>query len=114
MGMAPTGGFTMVDAWSAAVFHDAFQLIAEGVTDVAGFEVCAISLVREDGYIEVVAVAGSDAAREQLLGHRTPVGEIQAEIDTADHWGVLRFVPHERMGLDIADLGWVPDIEVRD
>lgn len=104
----------MVDAWSAAVFHDAFQLIAEGVTDVAGFEVCAISLVREDGYIEVVAVAGSDAAREQLLGHRTPVGEIQAEIDTADHWGVLRFVPHERMGLDIADLGWVPDIEVRD
>jgi signal transduction histidine kinase len=102
------------DAWSPDVFHDAISLIAEGVTEVVGFEVCAISVVREDGYLEMVAVAGSEDAREQLLGHRTPVSEIQAEIDNADHWGKLCFVPHERMGIDQSDLGWVPDLEVSD
>ena len=54
--------------WSDAPSRDALQLIAEGVTELAGFGIAAISVVRDDGKLEVMAVAGSDDARESLQG----------------------------------------------
>ena len=48
-----------------AVFVDALQNIAEGVTELLGFEVAAISIARDDHTLEMVAVAGSPAARDQ-------------------------------------------------
>src|SRR3954451_3857894 len=83
--------------WSDAPSRDALQLIAEGVTQLAGFGIAAISVAREDGKLEVMAVAGSEAAREQLEGVRTPIDRLQNEIAKADDWGLLRFVPHERL-----------------
>ncbi|HEY0952044.1 GAF domain-containing sensor histidine kinase [Nocardioides sp.] len=98
--------------WSDAPSRDAIQLIAEGVTQLAGFGVAAISAVRDDGKLEVMAVAGSDAAREQLHGVRTPVDRLSRELEKADDWGLLRFVPHERLDHGAGDdWGWVPDIE---
>lgn len=105
---------TMELAWSADVFRDTLQLIAEGVTDLVGFEVAAVSVVGDDGLLEVIAVAGSDDCRNQLLGHRTTIADIQAEIANAEDWGTLKFVPAERMGLETEDLGWIPDIAVSD
>src|SRR3954449_3474703 len=97
--------------WSDAPSRDALQLIAEGVTQLAGFGVAAISVVREDGKLQVMAVAGSDAAREQLEGTRTPVDRLTAEISKADDWGLLRFVPHERLDPEVGETwGWVPDL----
>jgi len=99
-------------SWSDAPSRDALQLIAEGVTQLAGFGVAAISAVREDGKMEVMAVAGSDAARLQLQGRRTPVDRLTNELDKADDWGLLRFVPHERLDASAGeDWGWVPDID---
>ena len=40
------------------------RLIAEGVTQLAGFGVAAISVVRDSQHIEVMAVAGNDEARD--------------------------------------------------
>ena len=97
--------------WSDAPSRDALQLIAEGVTQVAGFGVAAISVVREDGLLEVMAVAGNDEARDHLTGVRTPIDVLMAEIEKADHWGLLRFLPHERLDLGGEDWGWVPDIK---
>lgn len=98
-------------SWSDAPSRDALQLIAEGVTQLAGFGVAAISAVREDGKMEVMAVAGSDAARQQLQGRRTPVDRLANELAKADDWGLLRFVPHERLDESAGqDWGWVPDI----
>lgn len=97
--------------WSDAPSRDAIQLIAEGVTQLAGFGVAAISAVRDDGRLEVMAVAGSDAAREQLHGVRTPVDRLSRELEKADDWGLLRFVPHERLDQGTEEWGWVPDIE---
>lgn len=97
-----------------AVFVDALQNIAEGVTELLGFEVAAISIARDDHTLEMVAVAGSPAAREQLLGRRTPIAEIERELVTAEEWGDLRFVPHERMSIEVEDLGWVSDLEPTD
>lgn len=99
-------------SWSDAPSRDALQLIAEGVTQLAGFGVAAISAVREDGKMEVMAVAGSDAARVQLQGRRTPVDRLTGELEKADDWGLLRFVPHERLDPSAGeDWGWVPDID---
>ena len=97
-----------------AVFVDALQNIAEGVTDLVGFEVAAISIARDDHTLEMVAVAGDPEARAQLMGHRTPVSEIEKELASGEVWGDLRFVPHELMSIDIEDLGWVPDLEASD
>ena len=91
--------------------REALQTIAEGVTQLAGFGVAAISVVRDDGRLEVMAVAGSDEAREQLEGTRTPVDVLLGEIEKADEWGLLRFVPHERLDAGAGEAwGWVPDI----
>src|SRR6478735_4301017 len=91
--------------------REALQTIAEGVTQLAGFGVAAISVAREDGRLEVVAVAGSDEARVELLGRRTPIDQLQKEIEKADEWGLLRFVPHERLDPNVGETwGWVPDL----
>ncbi|MGZ4446681.1 MAG: ATP-binding protein [Nocardioides sp.] len=90
--------------------RDALQTIAEGVTQVAGFGIAAISVVREDGKLEVMAVAGSDEARQELIGRRTPVDKLMSEVAKADEWGLLRFVPHERLDHGEDAWGWVPDL----
>jgi signal transduction histidine kinase len=97
-----------------AVLLDALQNIAENVTDVLGFEIAAISIARDGQTLEIVAVAGSSEVREQLLGRRRPIVQIEREIATAEEWYHLRFVPHERMSVDVEDLGWVPDLEPPD
>ncbi len=95
-----------------AASRDALQLIAEGVTRLAGFGIAAISVVREDGKLESVAVAGNEQARAELEGTRAPVDRLLQELAKADDWGLLRFVPHERLDSSAGDTwGWVPDIQ---
>ncbi len=98
----------LAEAWSRTALQDALQQIAEGVTEVAGFGVAAVSVLRESGEFEVVAVAGNDDCRETLLGNFTPLADIEAELAVAEEWGRLRFVPHERLPEGVA-LGWIPD-----
>lgn len=99
-------------AWVDAPSRDALQLIAEGVTEMAGFGISSISVVRDDGLLESVAVAGNEQAKAELEGTRTPVDRLLAELAKADDWGLLRFVPHERLDPGAGETwGWVPDIE---
>lgn len=93
---------------------DALQLIAEGITAIAGWGVAAISVVRDDGEMQVMAVAGNEDARRQLEGSRTPVEKLLGELEKADDWGLLKFVPHERLDLGEGEWGWVPDIQPLD
>ncbi|MBM7508690.1 HAMP domain-containing sensor histidine kinase [Nocardioides sp. 31GB23] len=87
---------------------DVLTLIAEGVTRVVGFQVAAVGLVRGDE-LETVAVAGDEAVRGALLGSRTPLTFILAELELAERWGPLLFVPHEALPDDLHVWGWVPD-----
>ena len=97
--------------WSEGPSRDALELIAEGVTQLAGFGIAAISVARDDGKLEVMAVAGSDDARRELQGRRTPIDQLQTEIAKADDWGLFRFVPHERLDASVGEAwGWVPDV----
>ena len=87
---------------------DVLQAVVDGVVEGLEFGVAAVNLAHEDGSFEVVAVAGSDDARQQLLGYRSPADVFDKEFAVAEHWGLLRFVPHDRLAPE--DLtGWVPD-----
>lgn len=90
--------------------RDALQTIAEGVTDLAGFGIAAISVVRDDGKLELIAIAGDDGGAEEIRGRRTPVASLMTELEKADDWGLLKFVPHERLDLGTGEeaWGWVP------
>src|SRR5438270_9858553 len=46
------------------------EAVTTGIVESLGFEVTVINLVQPDGDFRVVAVAGSDEARETLLGQR--------------------------------------------
>ncbi len=99
------------------VFRDALQLIAEGVTEIVGFQLATISVVRSapDGSqeLEVIADAGDDS-NEVIVGRRTPLASLLEEIQQAEIWGQFRFLPHEKLqDKDVANAyGWVvPDIE---
>jgi signal transduction histidine kinase len=87
--------------------------IANGVHEVLGYGVVAISQLEGDTLV-MVAVAGPDDAREQILGRRTPAVNILDEYRAADHWGILRYVPHGRMDPALLDNAWTPDIEPSD
>jgi diguanylate cyclase (GGDEF)-like protein/PAS domain S-box-containing protein len=92
---------------------ETLQAVVDGVVDVVGFEVAAVSYACPDGSFEVLAVAGNADAREQLLGEHLPADAFDLEFSVADEWGHLRFVPHERLPSGEGE-GWVPDIEPLD
>jgi signal transduction histidine kinase len=93
--------------------RSSLALIAEGVTELVGFDVAAIS-VQVDGELEVVAVSGSDDARHALLGSRTQIPLTLDLIRLADTSGGLSFVPHERAADYLSRHGWTPDYQPLD
>src|SRR6478609_4508002 len=70
-------------SWADEITHGALQVIAEGLVELAGFEVAALSVVRDSQHMQVMAVAGSDEARDTLLGTFTPIARLMEEIEHA-------------------------------
>ena len=98
---------------SSADTTELLEEIANGVHEVLGYGVVAISQLEGDTLV-MVAVAGPEDARTQILGRRTPAVTILDEFRTADRWGILRYVPHERMDPALLNVCWTPDIEPSD
>ena len=90
--------------------RDALQFIAEGVTELAGFELAAISVV-EDGLLSTVAVVGDAGARAELLELHTPVDLLLTELRVAEQWGLLRFLPQEKASDQLDAWTWTPDLQ---
>ena len=88
------------------------QTAVQGVVDVLGFRVAVINAV-EGGFVEAVAVAGDEDACRTLSGRRMPLEEFVEEFEIADKWGLLRFVPHDRVPEDVRS-SWIPDVEPLD
>ncbi len=88
----------------------ALQFIAEGVTELAGFELAAISIVH-GGHLDTVAIAGGEQAHAELSDLHPPVEALLAELENAEDWGPLRFVPHERDTSRLAEYSFIPDLE---
>ena len=84
--------------------------IARGVVEVLGYGIAAIARLEGETFV-MTTVAGPDEVREQIIGRRTPVASIFNEFAQADEWGVLRFVPHDRMPDALEESAWVPEFE---
>jgi signal transduction histidine kinase len=98
-------------SWADGTTHEALQVIAEGITQLAGFDVAAVSVVRDSQHMQVMAVAGNDEARDILLGTFTPITRLMEELEHAEDWGMFQFVPHESLDPESESWGWVPDLE---
>lgn len=88
---------------------ETLQAVVDGVVDVVGFDVAVVNYVHVDKSFEVLAVAGDPRACQELLRQRSPADAFEQEFALADHWGNLRFVPHDRLPNGEGQ-GWVPDI----
>ena len=97
----------ITDLHSSAGEAGTVQAVVDAVVSAAGFQVAAVSVLRSPHSMETVAVAGSDEARAQLLGVRTPRSNYEEEFLLAHRWGRLLFVPHLRLP-DAARRGWIP------
>jgi len=93
-----------------AVDRAALQHIAEGVTELAGFELAAISIVF-DGRLHPIAIAGDEHAGPEVSTLNPPVAAVLAELENAEDWGLLKFVPHEHESRGLAEFSFVPDLE---
>ncbi len=113
--VAPVDAFVEVPldeatSWADDITHGALQVIAEGLVELAGFEVAALSVVRDSQHMQVMAVAGNDEARDTLLGTFTPITRLLEELEHAEDWGLFKFVPQESLDPEVESWGWVPDI----
>ena len=95
---------------SSTDLSEVLDEIASGVVEVLGYGIAAIARLEGDTFV-MTTVAGPDDVREQIIGRRTPVASIFDEFAQADEWGVLRFVPHDRMPGALEESAWVPDFE---
>ena len=94
---------------TAAAAREALQLIAEGLTELAGFEVAAISVV-QDGRLHTIAVAGSERATEELAVLHPPIELVLAELANAQDFGMLKFVAEEDHTAGLSEFSFVPDL----
>lgn len=93
---------------SPSELADVLQAVADGVVEGLGYGVAAISRLEGDELV-MTAVAGDDEVREAILGRRTPAEVVFNEFTLADQWGILRFVPHDRLPVETLQISWVPD-----
>jgi signal transduction histidine kinase len=93
--------------------EEVLNTTAQGVVDVLGFQVAVINTVDPYGFVEAVAVAGDEDAVRTMKSRRMPLALFVEEFEIADEWGMLRFVPHDRLPEDV-ESSWVPDLEPLD
>lgn len=108
---------SLSDLSTEFVSRQALELIAEGITELVGFELSAISVVRRssdaDPELEVVAIAGAEGViDENIVGRRSPLAALLTELKNAEDWGRFKFVGHESYDPDDDDYGWTaPQME---
>jgi signal transduction histidine kinase len=84
--------------------------IALGVATGTHFTTAAVTIVLPDGSYQVVAVEGSDKARDALLGTIEPASTWERLYEAATPVGQLLFVDHRHDVLDESMTTWIPDL----
>ncbi len=88
--------------------------LALTIVEALRFGVAVVNLVRPDGSLEVVSVAGDKDARRALLGTVDTAEIWETLLSNSEPWGRLRFADHLSEGADANSLTWVPDIKAID
>ncbi|NUU24580.1 MAG: diguanylate cyclase [Streptomycetaceae bacterium] len=95
--------------------RDTLQAVADGVVSGLGFGAAAVNLVRDDGDLEVAAVAGSEDLAAAMAGQIGPRGDWDRLLAACERWGPLRFLNHRQGSAEAGRVPrWVPDIPVSD
>lgn len=95
--------------WADSQSRDALMAIAEGVAEIAGFDLVGISAARDDGYLHTLVVVGPEEARRALHDTIAPTAPFLEQLAVAEDWGPLKWIPHDLLTLDIDTWGWSPD-----
>jgi diguanylate cyclase (GGDEF)-like protein len=90
------------------------DLLAQTIVEALGFGVAAVNIVRPDGSLEVVSVAGDDSARTALLGAVDTAEVWDQLLSTGERWGRLHFLDHRSEDAQLLGLHWIPDVEADD
>ena len=97
---------------AAADLAETLQAVVDGIVQALGFGAAVVNYRLDDGAYRVMAIAGPAEIRETLADSITPGDRMDELLSSADHWGELRYLPHERYLPDGDE--WVPDIPVHD
>ena len=83
-------------AWGNESQRAVLHAVAEDIAKRTQHKVVAIEALRSDGFLEFVAIAGDDAARDKMLGQASPLAldHIHALGQEMDGW---RHIPSERL-----------------
>ncbi|MDO9378368.1 MAG: sensor domain-containing diguanylate cyclase [Nocardioidaceae bacterium] len=98
---------------SGSVLSSTLQEVADGVVDVLGFGVAAVNHRLPSGDFQVVALTGPADLQAEIGGAVTPWEDMVRALDRAEHWGRLRFSPHDTFDPS-EPAQWVPDLPVVD
>lgn len=101
-----TYGRPRAQAWGNEAQRAVLHAIAEDVAKRTRHKVVAIEALRSDGYLEFVAIAGDESARDKLLGQASPLAldhiyRLGVETDGWYH------IPNER--LDDVTRAWLDE-----
>ncbi len=101
------------DLFRHADLRATLRSITDGVASAAGFRLSAVSVFRNSDELEFLVVSGDEDAQAELDGDVTPREIVDQWIQESEHWGRLRFLPHERT-LRLAEHVWVGEDSVVD
>lgn len=104
--------------WGTAADRALLQAVVEDITRRSGFKVCAMEVLRSDLMLEFVAIAGSPAGSDRLMGQGSPLSSMQAVFAAgAEHGGWL-FVDSEQLEEGtrevMAEYGHQPELDPLD
>lgn len=85
---------------------EVLQAIADGVTEVSGFEIAAINVLRANGEFEVAALGGNDDSIADMLHGRYPSDLVLRRSEMGEEWGMFRFLAHTVTGDEEAPPGF--------
>jgi signal transduction histidine kinase len=83
-------------AWGNEAQRAVLHAIAEDVARRTEHKVVAIEALRSDGFLEFVAIAGDEAAREKMLGQASPLA-LDHILSLGLDLGGWRHIPNERL-----------------
>lgn len=92
--------------------HGTLEQVTRAVVDLLDFEVAVLNLVTPDGQdLEVVAVAGQEQLRDELMGTRTSLSDWTAVLAASTPIGALRFADSTTPWPESLPF-WLPDLPV--
>lgn len=105
-------------SWGDARARALMHALARDAATRAGFEVCAIEVVRPQGLLEFVAIHGDTEHAEERLGTASGLAEMELVLSEGDTVGHFTWVPEEQMSAEtlsrLDGLVVVPDLPPSD